>query len=112
MSYASTIYALAGPARKASQQRIFDHQQPAELLDRDRELLGPASRRPWRTVIPRPARKPAGQPIHHRQSMGAAVRLKTCGFHNAGPDSEVEADPGLLGGAAGLAGEVTASEGG
>ena len=91
-----------GPARKTGQQRIFDRQQTAQLLGRDGKLPPPSWPDLPEDLRPASGQEAGRQPLRHSQSMGAAVRLKTCGFHNAGLDSEVESDPGFLPGAARL----------
>ena len=77
-------------------QRIFDYQQTAEPVDRNAEGFCPAGRTPRDTFVLPAARKTIGQPLRHSHSMGATVRLKTCGFHSVTGDAEMETHPGVL----------------
>src|SRR6185437_3853692 len=93
----------ASPTRKTSCQRVFHRQQTAQLLSRNVDRLRPAGRISRNPLIPPPTRKLTDEPLGHLQSMGASVRLKTCGLHNVVRHGEMEAHPGFLPRTAGLA---------
>src|ERR1700733_4007159 len=90
----SPFYNFLG-AFKTRLQRIFDHQQPAQFLHRHLKGARPVGGRAERQGAQRSAGQVPREPRRYRQSMGAAVGLKTCISHSAFSDSEVEAHPGL-----------------
>src|SRR5512146_2162270 len=87
-----------GPVPGTVRERIFDHEQASEFLDWNGEGLGPFGRGSRRQVRAAPAAQPLGHPGGHGQSMGTAVGLEQCTFHEAVLDAEPEPDPCLLAG--------------
>ena len=67
---------------KTGLYRIFDHQQPAEFLDRDAVGLRPIRWGAWLQSFAVSAWQRLGHPCGNSYSMGASVRLKTGIFHN------------------------------
>jgi hypothetical protein len=81
---------------KASPDCIFDHQQPAEFLDRDAVGFRPIRRGTRLQSFAAPAWQLLRHPSGHSQSMGATVRLKTGVLHNVIFDEQMKTNPRVL----------------
>src|SRR6185437_4348913 len=92
----TSLYLQLGPVPGTVRERIFDDQQASEFLDRYRQSLGPLCRCPRRQIRAAPAAQPLGHPGRHGQSMGTAVGLEQCAFHDPALDMEPEPHPDVL----------------
>jgi hypothetical protein len=81
---------------KTSPYRVFNYQQPAELLDRNAVSASPLSRPTRLQSFAVPARQLGHDPCRYPQSMGATVRLKTGILHNVTVHQQMKANPGIV----------------